>query len=164
MSSNKIANIDCLGYLEALEDLNLAGNLLFSSDRLRCLCSRSTLRKLRLQNAIHNLTNPSRRENGYQFTVLGMISQLVVLDSERVKGRGSDLYKMCKDLNKQIESGKSFRPVVERNPPKPWFHSNRLKFDLKESRSSKSEMEFEKVLRECKKLNETVANKIDLLK
>ncbi|XP_076803632.1 transcription initiation factor TFIID subunit 2-like [Clavelina lepadiformis] len=181
LSSNHITNLDPLSTLETLEELNVAGNMIGSCDRLRCLTGIVNLQKLRLQDRINNLTNPVCHNESYHSTTLSLLSQLLVLDGERVKGRGSELYKMCTELDKQLQSfshgqmcpcdacknseraGRTFGPVAERPSPEPWLKKDYFSFDEKEAKVDNAIKGFEKVLSDCKKLDQIVASKINEL-
>ena len=63
-----------------------------------------------------------------------------------------------------FSDGTSFGPVVERPLPQPWFEENFFKFKSKVERKSEAEIEFEKVLFQCKKLDEAAASKLQILK
>ncbi|XP_078483785.1 leucine-rich repeat-containing protein 61 isoform X2 [Ciona intestinalis] len=184
ISSNRITNLDPLSGMENLEELNAAGNMIGSMDRLKCLCSIASLKKLRLYDGIKKLSNLVCDNDLYHKSTLKMLPQLMMLDGERVKGHGSDLYRICQELDEQMKSlyhepfcpcnscklskstpgGRPFGPVVERPLPGPWFDSKQLTLPEVHTSSSNDIMEFQKVLRECKKADETASIMLDQFK
>ncbi|XP_078483788.1 leucine-rich repeat-containing protein 61 isoform X5 [Ciona intestinalis] len=164
ISSNRITNLDPLSGMENLEELNAAGNMIGSMDRLKCLCSIASLKKLRLYDGIKKLSNLVCDNDLYHKSTLKMLPQLMMLDGERVKGHGSDLYRICQELDEQMKCGRPFGPVVERPLPGPWFDSKQLTLPEVHTSSSNDIMEFQKVLRECKKADETASIMLDQFK
>lgn len=84
-----------------------------------------------------------------------MFSNIKVLDGERVVGRGSDLYQLCKDIDDTIKAGLYKNgQLVEHPDCKPWVEDNY--WDIKRSNNAIIEeayKQFNDVLHECRLLN-----------
>ncbi|XP_062858206.1 leucine-rich repeat-containing protein 61 isoform X3 [Trichomycterus rosablanca] len=103
LSANRISNLEALASCESLQSLNLAGNLITSMDSLHALKTLRKLESIRLKDNTHNFTNPVCKNSSYRNIVLEMFPNIKVLDGERVVGRGSDLYQLCKDIDDTIK-------------------------------------------------------------
>ncbi|XP_067871393.1 leucine-rich repeat-containing protein 61 isoform X2 [Heterodontus francisci] len=103
LSANRISNLDPLHSCENLQSLNLAGNLISSVDALRSLSELKILETIRLKDAICNFSNPVCMNTSYQSAILEIFPKIKVLDGERMSGRGSDLYQLCKDMDASLK-------------------------------------------------------------
>ncbi|KAF6718500.1 Leucine-rich repeat-containing protein 61 [Oryzias melastigma] len=103
LSANRITNLEPLRNCENLQNLNVAGNNISSIENLHCLVSLRKLENFRLKDNTYNYTNPVCRNSSYRTVVLEMFPNMKVLDGERVVGRGSDLYQLCKDIDDTIK-------------------------------------------------------------
>lgn len=129
LSANRVTNIDPLSGLDNLMDLNLAGNLIGSFDRVKCLQNISKLEKLRFCDTVEKLSNPICHNLSYEKNIMQMFPNLLVLDGTvhrkfvikftrkhiyiklflaglRIKGKGSELFRICSELDEQIKSEK----------------------------------------------------------
>ncbi|CAK6951011.1 leucine-rich repeat-containing protein 61 [Scomber scombrus] len=103
LSANRISNLEPLHNCENLQNLNLAGNNISSIESFHCLKSLRKLENIRLKDNTYNYTNPVCRNTPYRTIILEMFPTIKVLDGERVVGRGSDLYQLCKDIDDTIK-------------------------------------------------------------
>ncbi|KAM8860826.1 leucine-rich repeat-containing protein 61 [Synchiropus picturatus] len=155
LSSNRICNLEPLHGCESLQNLNVAGNFISSIENLHCLQSLRKLENIRLKDNTYNYSNPVCRSASYRATVLEMFPHIKVLDGERVVGRGSDLYQLCKDIDDTIKAA-SYKngQIMEHHDCKPWVEENY--WDIKRSNNAIVEeayKQFNDVLHECRLLN-----------
>uniref|UniRef100_A0A1A8EI99 Leucine rich repeat containing 61 n=2 Tax=Nothobranchius TaxID=28779 RepID=A0A1A8EI99_NOTKA len=155
LSANRISNVEPLRGCENLQNLNIAGNIISSTDNLHCLVSLRKLENIRLKDNTYNYSNPVCRNASYRATVLEMFPNIKVLDGERVVGRGSDLYQLCKDIDDTIKAG-SYKngQLVEHPDCKPWVEDSY--WEIKRSNNAIIEeayKQFNDVLHECRLLN-----------
>ncbi|XP_061578608.1 leucine-rich repeat-containing protein 61 isoform X1 [Cololabis saira] len=155
LSANRIANLEPLRSCESLQNLNVAGNIIPSIENLHCLVSLRKLENVRLKDNTHNYTNPVCRNLSYRCAVLEMFPNIKVLDGERVVGRGSDLYQLCKDIDDTIKAG-SYKngQLIERIDCKPWVEDTY--WEIKRSNNAiidEAYKQFNDVLHECRLLN-----------
>lgn len=155
LSANRISNLEPLRNLESLQILNLAGNVLNSCECLYPLQSLKKLENIRLKDNTYNYTNPVCRNNSYRTHALEMFPNIKVLDGERVVGRGSDLYQLCKDIDDTIKAG-SYKngQLVEHSDCKPWVEDTY--WEIKRSNNAivdEAYKQFSDVLHECRLLN-----------
>ncbi|XP_076465464.1 leucine-rich repeat-containing protein 61-like [Babylonia areolata] len=125
LSANRISALDGLQPLENLRSLNIAGNLIGSVDSLRCLCGLENLRELRLMDEGRELSNPACMLPSYASDVINMLPSLQVLDGQRVRGKGSEVFYICQDMDKKLKSWKDTEisvPLVDmkRQPSELW--------------------------------------------
>ncbi|XP_058264962.1 leucine-rich repeat-containing protein 61 isoform X1 [Hemibagrus wyckioides] len=104
LSANRISNIEPISSCESLQSLNLAGNIISSIDSLQALKPLRKLESIRLKDNTYNYTNPVCKNPSYRNTVLELFPNIKVFDGERVVGRGSDLYQLCKDIDDTIKA------------------------------------------------------------
>lgn len=155
LSSNRISNLDPLRTCDALQNLNVAGNVINSIDSLYCLQSLRKLESIRFKDNTYNYTNPVCRNSSYRSVVLEMFPNIKVLDGERVVGRGSDLYQLCKDIDDTIKAGLCKNgQLVEHPDCRPWVEDTY--WEIKRSNNTIIEeayKQFNDVLHECRLLN-----------
>lgn len=102
ISANRVSSLEPLGGCESLQSLNAAGNSLRSLQQLQCLVGLRHLDSLRFRNTVGCLSNPFCASAGYPAAVAEMFPRVKVIDGERVSGRGSELYQLCKDLDRSL--------------------------------------------------------------
>ncbi|XP_028287385.1 leucine-rich repeat-containing protein 61 [Parambassis ranga] len=155
LSANRISNLEPLRSCDSLQNLNLAGNVICSTDNLHCIVSLRKLENIRLKDNTYNYSNPVCRNSSYRTTVLEMFPHIKVLDGERVVGRGSDLYQLCKDIDDTIKAGLYKNGQLTEHPDcKPWVEDNY--WEMKRSNNAIIEeayKQFNDVLHECRLLN-----------
>ncbi|XP_074534605.1 leucine-rich repeat-containing protein 61 [Halichoeres trimaculatus] len=155
LSANRISNIEPLRSCESLQNLNVAGNILSSIENLHCLQSLKKLENIRFKDNTYNYTNPICRNPSYRNIILEMFPNIKVLDGERVVGRGSDLYQLCKDIDDTIKAGLYKNgQLVEHTECKPWVDDTY--WDIKRSTNAiidEAYKQFNDVLHECRLLN-----------
>uniref|UniRef100_A0A3Q3J7A1 Leucine rich repeat containing 61 n=1 Tax=Monopterus albus TaxID=43700 RepID=A0A3Q3J7A1_MONAL len=155
LSANRISNLEPLRSCDSLQNLNMAGNIIPSIESLHCLQSLRKLENIRLKDNTYNYTNPGNLNASYRTIVLEMFPNLKVLDGERVVGRGSDLYQLCKDIDDTIKAGLYKNgQLIEHPDCKPWVEDSY--WEIKRSNSAIIEeayKQFNDVLHECRLLN-----------
>uniref|UniRef100_A0AAZ3SUA2 Leucine-rich repeat-containing protein 61 n=1 Tax=Oncorhynchus tshawytscha TaxID=74940 RepID=A0AAZ3SUA2_ONCTS len=133
VSANRISNLEDISCCDSLQSLNVAGNLISSIDNIHCLQSLRKLENIRLKDNTYNYTNPG----------------------ERVVGRGSDLYKLCKDIDETIKAGFYRNGQLPELPGcKPWVDNDF--WEIKRSSNAiidEAYKQFNDVLHECRLLN-----------
>ncbi|XP_030282422.1 leucine-rich repeat-containing protein 61 [Sparus aurata] len=155
LSSNRISNIEPLRSCESLQNLNVAGNIISSIESLSSLQPLKKLENIRFKDNTYNYSNPVCRNASYRTIVLEMFPNIKVLDGERVVGRGSDLYQLCKDIDDTIKAG-SYKngQLVEHTDCKPWVEDSY--WEIKRSNNAiidEAYKQFNDVLHECRLLN-----------
>ncbi|XP_020347754.1 leucine-rich repeat-containing protein 61 isoform X2 [Oncorhynchus nerka] len=154
VSANRISNLD-ISCCDSLQSLNVAGNLISSIDNIHCLQSLRKLENIRLKDNTYNYTNPVCKNSSYRNILLEMFPNIRVLDGERVVGRGSDLYKLCKDIDETIKAGFYRNGQLPELPGcKPWVDNDF--WEIKRSSNAiidEAYKQFNDVLHECRLLN-----------
>ncbi|XP_067829428.1 leucine-rich repeat-containing protein 61 isoform X2 [Heptranchias perlo] len=149
-----ICNLGCIGDCVNLERLDLSGN---DISNLTPLASLKLLIVLNLSaNRISNLVCMN---TSYRCAVLEIFPKIKVLDGERVSGRGSDLYQLCKDIDASLKGLHSSGPVGELPGPKKWVEDDY--WELKPTRKTRTDeaiQQFYDVLKECRELNSKAAD------
>lgn len=162
LSANRISNLEAISSCDSLQSLNVAGNLLSSVENIHCLKSLRKLENIRLKDNTYNYTNPVCKNTSYRNFLLEMFPNIKVLDGERVVGRGSDLYQLCKDIDDTIKAGFYKNGQLPELPDcKPWVEDSF--WDLKRSNNAIIEeayKQFNDVLHECRLLNNRAAHVI----
>ncbi|XP_037109944.1 leucine-rich repeat-containing protein 61 isoform X2 [Syngnathus acus] len=162
LSANRISNLEPLHSCENLQNLNLAGNIISSIDNLLCLQSLRKLESIRLNDNTYNYSNPVCRNVSYRTLILDMFPTVKVLDGERVVGRGSDLYQLCKDIDDTIKAGLYKNgQLVEHQDCKPWVEETF--WEIKRSNNAIVEeayKQFNDILHECRLLNNRATHAI----
>ncbi|CAN9499328.1 unnamed protein product [Ophioblennius macclurei] len=155
LSANRISNIEPLRSCDSLQNLNVAGNIISCIENLRCLASLRKLENIRFKDNTYNYSNPVCRSASYRNVLLEMFPNIKVLDGERVVGRGSDLYQLCKDIDDTIKAGVYKNgQLVEHHDCKPWVEDNY--WEIKRSNNAivdEAYKQFNDVLHECRLLN-----------
>ncbi|TNN00471.1 leucine-rich repeat-containing protein 61 [Takifugu rubripes] len=155
LSANKISSLEPLRSCESLQNLNVAGNIISSIENVHCLQSLKKLENLRFKDNTYNYTNPVCRNASYRAIILEMFPYIKVLDGERVVGRGSDLYQLCKDIDDTIKASVYKNgQLVEHSDCKPWVEDSY--WEIKRSNNAIIEeayKQFNDVLHECRLLN-----------
>ncbi|XP_029910389.1 leucine-rich repeat-containing protein 61 [Myripristis murdjan] len=162
LSANRISNLEPLSSCDSLQSLNVAGNLISSIENLHCLQSLRKLENIRLKDNTYNYSNPVCRNSSYRTVLLEMFPNIKVLDGERVVGRGSDLYQLCKDIDDTIKAG-SYKngQVPDHADCKPWVEDSY--WEIKRSNSAiidEAYKQFNDVLHECRLLNNRATHMI----
>ncbi|KAL0968915.1 hypothetical protein UPYG_G00273640 [Umbra pygmaea] len=163
VSANRITSLEAISSCDSLQSLNVSGNLISSIDNIHCLRSLRKLENIRLKDNTYNYTNPVCKNSTYRNIILEMFPNIRVLDGERVVGRGSDLYQLCKDIDETIKAG-AYRngQLPERSDYyKPWVENNF--WEIKRSNNAiidEAYKQFNDVLHECRLLNNRAAHAI----
>ncbi|XP_071752634.1 leucine-rich repeat-containing protein 61 [Centroberyx gerrardi] len=162
VSANRISNLEPLSSCESLQSLNVAGNVISSIENLHCLQPLRKLENIRLKDNTYNYTNPVCRNLSYRNILLEMFPNIKVLDGERVVGRGSDLYQLCKDIDDTIKAGLYKNGQLPEHPDcKPWVEDTY--WEIKRSNNAiidEAYKQFNDVLHECRLLNNRATHMI----
>lgn len=116
VANNLLTSLEPLAACESLRRLNVAGNLLATSGQLQCLAGLPSLQDLRLRDPLARLTNPLCASPAYGAAVRELLPRLRVIDGQRVTGRGSDFYQLCRDLDSSLGPGPSPAPAAVAQP------------------------------------------------
>ncbi|KTF88063.1 hypothetical protein cypCar_00023789 [Cyprinus carpio] len=158
----KLRNLEPLSNCESLQSLNVAGNVIPSVDNLHALKPLKKLESIRLKDNTYNYTNPACKNSLYRTLILEMFPNMKVLDGERVVGRGSDLYQLCKDIDDTIKAGMFKNGHLPELPDtKPWVDDDF--WEIKRSDNAivdEAYKQFSDVLHECRLLNSRAAHVI----
>ncbi|NXW74661.1 LRC61 protein, partial [Hirundo rustica] len=100
LAANRVASVEPLRGCRSLRRLNLAGNRLRSLRQLRCLRGLRHLESLRLRDPRGDLGNPlCAAAPAYRAALAAMLPGLKAIDGQRVAGRGSELFLLCRELD-----------------------------------------------------------------
>uniref|UniRef100_A0A493SX53 Leucine rich repeat containing 61 n=1 Tax=Anas platyrhynchos platyrhynchos TaxID=8840 RepID=A0A493SX53_ANAPP len=122
LSRNRVSSLEPLGSCENLQSLNLAGNLVSSLQQLRCLAGLRRLESLRLRDALGQLSNPvCAASAAYRAALAEALPGLKAIDGERVSGRGSELFQLCRDLDGSPGAGPGPAPP---RAAQPWVQAS----------------------------------------
>ncbi|NXW52566.1 LRC61 protein, partial [Nyctiprogne leucopyga] len=160
LAQNRVTNLEPLASCRNLQSLNVAGNRLNHLRQLRCLGGLRRLETLRLRDPLSHLANPLCATAGYRGAVASILPSLRAIDGQRVSGRGSELYQLCRDLDTSLgrgagagagaggagtESPRVAQPWVEEGfwEPRPPRRSSIM---------DEAHRQFGEVLRECREL------------
>ncbi|KAH0520309.1 SCO-spondin [Microtus ochrogaster] len=117
VSNNRLTGLEPLAACENLQSLNVAGNLLAAPGQLQCLAGLQGLEHLRLRDPLARLSNPLCASPSYWAVVRELLPGLRVIDGERVSGKGSELYQLCRDLDSSLRPSSSPGPrAIEAQP------------------------------------------------
>ncbi|KAK7481636.1 hypothetical protein BaRGS_00027152 [Batillaria attramentaria] len=165
LSTNRISSLDGLQSLENLRSLNLAGNLIGSVDCLQCLRNLEHLKELRLKNDAQGLSNPACMHPSYAKDVIRMLPSLLILDGQRVRGQGSELFYICQEMDKELESFSEDRDIdiplvsIERQPSDFWRLPNSARSSGVQG-VNKAEEQLKDLLTSCQHLSERAAERL----
>lgn len=166
LSANFLQSIEGLQTLDNLEYLNVAGNLILSFDVLKTLSDLSKLSRLRLQDRSYSLFNPICKNEVYKPKVLSILPNLSVLDGERVKGAGSELFEICDKIDtvlaERVERDTDVESKVEQ-ASSPWIPDGFWKTDTSEFDKSNlhdAEEQLKTLLLTCKIVRDKATAKL----
>ncbi|XP_072409392.1 leucine-rich repeat-containing protein 61 isoform X4 [Chiloscyllium punctatum] len=152
-----ITNLGCIGDCVNVERLDLSGN---DISNLAPLTSLKVLVVLNLSaNRISNLVCMN---TAYHSAMLEIFPKIKSLDGERLSGRGSDLYQLCKKMEDSLKEMCGSGPIGKLSAPKKWVEDNY--WELKPSQKTESDEAVEKfynILKECRELNNKAADVIE---
>ncbi|XP_066058751.1 leucine-rich repeat-containing protein 61-like isoform X3 [Chamaea fasciata] len=122
LAGNRVASVEPLRGCRSLRQLNLAGNRLRSLRQLRCLQGLRHLESLRLRDPLGNLGNPlCAAAPAYRAALAAMLPGLKAIDGQRVAGRGSELFRLCGELDAALDARAA--PAAPAEPPQPWVQA-----------------------------------------
>ncbi|XP_033750202.1 leucine-rich repeat-containing protein 61-like [Pecten maximus] len=101
LSANRIISLEGLQALDNLQSLNLAGNLIGGVENFRCLQGLEKLENLTVNDKA--LSNPFCVNEGYKKDIAKMLPKLRTIDGERLHGRGSEVFEICKEIEEALE-------------------------------------------------------------
>lgn len=163
LSANRVSCLDGLQSLENLRSLNLAGNLIGSVDCLQCLASLEHLKELRLKNDALDLSNPACMHPSYAKDIIRMLPSLMVLDGQRVRGQGSEVFYICQEMDKQLSKFSDEQDIsvplvsLERQPSDFWKLPNSARST---SSVNKAEEQLKDLLTSCHHLSERATERL----
>ncbi|XP_059163372.1 leucine-rich repeat-containing protein 61-like [Physella acuta] len=164
LSANRLTSLDGLQSLENLQSLNVSGNLLGSVDVLRTVSNLEKLTDLRLQDQALGLTNPMCNTS-YTDDVLIMLSHLITLDGQRVRGKGSELFKLCKEMDWALKNLPSLRSLdLKDNSSEIVVQQWVVDVTPKRDKVLDAEEQLTAMLASCKKLNEQAEQVLEDIK
>ncbi|XP_069760643.1 leucine-rich repeat-containing protein 61 isoform X3 [Narcine bancroftii] len=139
LSANRISNLDPLHACENLQSLNLAGNLISSFDALHSITDLKNLDTMRLKDTICSFSNPG----------------------ERVSGRGSDLYQLCKNIDASLKEIDGSVPIHAPLVPKKWVEDGYWELKpMQQTQTDEAIEQFHGLVKECRELNSKAADVI----
>ncbi|XP_064507872.1 leucine-rich repeat-containing protein 61 [Pseudopipra pipra] len=124
LAGNRVASVEPLRGCRSLRQLNLAGNRLRSLRQLRCLQGLRHLESLRLRDPLARLGNPLCAAPAYRAALAAMLPGLKAIDGQRVAGRGSELFRLCRELDAALDGGAAAEgPAEPPRGPQPWVQA-----------------------------------------
>lgn len=153
VANNQLTGLEPLAACENLQSLNAAGNLLATSGHLQCLAGLRGLEHLRLRDPVARLSNPLCASPSYWAVVRELLPGLKVIDGERVTGRGSEFYQLCRDLDSSLRPSPS--PGSSTAEAQPWVPPGYWEARPPRGSSILEEAcrQFQDTLRECHELD-----------
>nr|XP_041570134.1 leucine-rich repeat-containing protein 61 [Taeniopygia guttata] len=152
LAGNRVASVEPLRGCLSLRRLNLAGNRLRSVRQLRCLRGLRHLESLRLRDPLGGLANPLCAAPAYRAALAAMLPGLKAIDGQRVAGRGSELFRLCRELDAALDAAEA--PAVPAEPPRPWVRDGF--WEARPARRSavleEATRQLGQALRECREL------------
>ncbi|MBV96380.1 Leucine-rich repeat-containing protein 61, partial [Eschrichtius robustus] len=144
-----------LRQLAVLNSLNAAGNLLAGPGQLQCLAALRGLERLRLRDPLARLSNPLCASPSYWASVRELLPGLKVIDGERVSGRGSDFYQLCRDMDSSLRPSSGPGPGPRAVEAQPWVEPGYWESWPTRSSSILEEAchQFQDTLQECHDLD-----------
>nr|XP_035978547.1 leucine-rich repeat-containing protein 61 [Halichoerus grypus]XP_035978548.1 leucine-rich repeat-containing protein 61 [Halichoerus grypus] len=160
VADNRLTGLEPLGACESLQSLNAAGNLLATPGQLQCLAGLRGLEYLRLRDPLARLSNPLCTSPSYWAAVRELLPGLKVLDGERVSGRGSEFYQLCRDLDSSLRPGSS--PGPRAAEAQPWVEPGYWESRPTRSSSILEEAcrQFQHALQECHDLDRQASDSL----
>ncbi|KAM6281915.1 LOW QUALITY PROTEIN: leucine-rich repeat-containing protein 61-like [Porphyrio hochstetteri] len=161
LSRNRVSSLEPLGSCHNLQVLNLAGNRVSSLQQLRGLVGLRRLENLRLRDPLARLGNPLCAAPAYRAALADMLPGLKAIDGERVSGRGSELYQLCRDLDTSlgragaIGGGTGGAGVEVPRAAQPWVQAGfwEPRLPRRSSIVEEAYRQFGEVLQECRDLS-----------
>ncbi|XP_064559812.1 leucine-rich repeat-containing protein 61 [Zonotrichia leucophrys gambelii] len=156
LAANRVASVEPLRGCRSLRQLNLAGNRLRSLRQLRCLQGLRHLESLRLRDPRGGLANPLCAAPAYRAALAAMLPGLKAIDGQRVAGRGSELFRLCRELDAALdgEGAPAAAAVAPAEPPQPWVRAGF--WEARPARRSavleEATRQLGQALRECREL------------
>ncbi|NXU93268.1 LRC61 protein, partial [Xiphorhynchus elegans] len=124
LAGNRVASVEPLRGCRSLRQLNLAGNRLRSLRQLRCLQGLRHLESLRLRDPLAHLGNPLCAAPAYRAALAAMLPGLKAIDGQRVAGRGSELFRLCRELDAALDAGDAAEgPAEPSSGAQPWVQA-----------------------------------------
>lgn len=162
LSANRFSSLDGLQSLENLHSLNIAGNLIGSVDSLQCLTGLQNLRELRLKDDSIQLSNPACLHPSYTADIIEMFPSLLLLDGQRVRGQGSELFYICQEMDKELKSFGEVKDIdiplvkVQHQLTDCW----KLPSVVTNTTHNKAEEQLKDLLASCQRLSQKAADKL----
>ncbi|XP_067387471.1 leucine-rich repeat-containing protein 61 [Emydura macquarii macquarii] len=156
LSANRVCSLEPLGACENLQRLDVAGNLLSSLQQLQCLAGLRRLESLRLHDPRGRLTNPVCASGAYRGALAELLPALKAIDGQRLSGRGSELYQLCRDLDSSLERGGGAGSPEPPGMALPWVEEGYWEWRpaRRSSIAEEAYRQFSAALRECRELSQ----------
>ncbi|XP_074757112.1 leucine-rich repeat-containing protein 61 [Athene noctua] len=157
LARNRVASLEPLGSCHNLQSLNVAGNLVSSLHQLQCLTGLRRLESLRLRDPLARLGNPLCAAPAYRDALADMFPALKAIDGQRVSGRGSELYQLCRHLDTSLGRGDGDDAGTRPPPhtPQPWVEAGfwEPRPPRRSSIMEEAYKQFGEALQECRDLS-----------
>ncbi|NWU60077.1 LRC61 protein, partial [Dromas ardeola] len=157
LARNRVASLEPLGSCQNLQSLNVAGNRVSSLRQLRCLTGLRRLESLRLRDPLARLANPlCVTAPAYRAALADMFPGLKAIDGERLSGRGSEFYQLCRDLDSSLGRGGNAGAGTEApRAAQPWVEAGfwEPRPPRRSSIMEEAYKQFGEVLQECRELS-----------
>ncbi|XP_069138618.1 leucine-rich repeat-containing protein 61-like [Argopecten irradians] len=165
LSANRIMTLEGLQALDNLQSLNLAGNLIGGVENFRCLQGLEKLESLTVNDKA--LSNPFCVNVGYRKELSKLLPKLRTIDGERLHGRGSEVFEMCKEVEEALE----MRSNTSRDPKitkaEDWLPEDYWKFSTKkfeQTNLADADEQLQGLLFSCQLLSEKADASLSSLK
>ncbi|NWX80564.1 LRC61 protein, partial [Alca torda] len=168
LAGNRVASLEPLGSCRNLQSLNVAGNRVRSLRQLRCLTGLRRLESLRLRDPLARLANPlCLSAPAYRAALADMFPGLKAIDGERLSGRGSDFYQLCRDLDSSLGRGGGGNTTTTTagacpEAAQPWVEAGfwEPRPPRRSSIMEEAYKQFGEVVRECRELSRSADDTI----
>ncbi|XP_032094280.1 leucine-rich repeat-containing protein 61-like [Thamnophis elegans] len=156
VAANHISNLEPLSGCESLQSLNASGNQLRNPQQLQCLAGLWHLDNVRFHNGPARLSYPA--------ILAEMFPQVKVIDGKRISGRGTELYQLCKELDRSLQRCNNAGGLGETaGRIQPWVEEGY--WEVQPARRSsiveEAYKQFSEALLECQELSKQVDHSIN---
>ncbi|NXN35780.1 LRC61 protein, partial [Rhinoptilus africanus] len=157
LAGNRVASLEPLGSCQNLQSLNVAGNRVSSLRQLRCLTGLRRLESLRLRDPLARLGNPlCATAPAYRLALASMFPGLKAIDGQRLAGRGSEFYQLCRDLDSSLGcDGDGGDKTEAPRTAQPWVEAGfwEARQPRRGSIVEEAYKQFGEALQECRELS-----------
>ncbi|XP_070623263.1 leucine-rich repeat-containing protein 61 [Erythrolamprus reginae] len=163
VAANRISNLDPLAGCESLQSLDAAGNIIRNAQQLQSLTGLRNLDNLRFRNARARLSNPLCDAAAYPSVLVEMFPRVKIVDGERVSGPGSEVYQLCKDLDRSLQRRCDGTGLSETDRwAQPWVEGGywEVQPPRRSSIMEEAYKQFNEALLECRELSKQAEQSI----